>query len=42
MEANTNLSKVLNPRPVLSGILLKYTNYVKGKSRIPNDNCYII
>ncbi|XP_063696239.1 oxysterol-binding protein-related protein 11 isoform X2 [Culicoides brevitarsis] len=30
MEANTNLSKVLNPRPVLSGMLLKYTNYVKG------------
>uniref|UniRef100_A0A336LLD1 CSON009950 protein n=1 Tax=Culicoides sonorensis TaxID=179676 RepID=A0A336LLD1_CULSO len=30
MEANSNLSKVLNPRPVLSGILLKYTNYVKG------------
>lgn len=29
-EMEANLSKVLNPRPVLSGMLLKYTNYVKG------------
>lgn len=28
MEANLN--KVLNPRPVLAGMLLKYTNYMKG------------